>query len=312
MADRLREMNLGADIRIQHFGNLRGSNAYEDCDVAFITGRNQPPQYAVDGLARALWWKEEVPLQHDEAARLGVNIQQNLPLERRGYVMTDPEGAAGVDVRSFSDGRIEAVHQQLREAETTQAIARLRLVHSPRIKHVFLLSNLPVEMPVDRLVSWDQVHPDDAERELVKTGSYPLSPRSMQVMRPDLASSPSMAMDRIRRTRARDPSQLLSTTPVLSRLMMAKVNFRQTRNGMARGVTHSHLFLVDHTLHTDSKVSGALGRLPVDAWRRQLEHGDPAIPASGWGAIQIVGIEMLEPPPGWTRLNHGSDVPELG
>jgi hypothetical protein len=35
---------------------------------------------------------------------------------------------AAITVRSFSDPRIEAIQKQIREAETVQAIARLRLV----------------------------------------------------------------------------------------------------------------------------------------------------------------------------------------
>ena len=60
-------------------------------------------------------------------------------------------------VRCFSDSRIEAIHAQIREAETVQAIARLRLVRAKKLKLVYLLGNLPVDILVDHLVSWEEL-----------------------------------------------------------------------------------------------------------------------------------------------------------
>ena len=46
--------------------------------------------------------------------------------------------AAAITVPAFSDPRIKAVQKQIREAETVQAIARLRLVWADYQKRVFL------------------------------------------------------------------------------------------------------------------------------------------------------------------------------
>jgi hypothetical protein len=78
--------------------------------------------------------------------------------------------SSSYDIPSFSDPRIEAVQKQIREAETVQAIARLRLVWADYQKRVFLLSNLPVEMPVDHLIEFNDLMPDRLEMELIKTG----------------------------------------------------------------------------------------------------------------------------------------------
>jgi hypothetical protein len=50
---------------------------------------------------------------------------------------------------AFSDPRADAVLKRIRESETSQAIARLRLVWTDYQKRMFLLSNLPVEMPIE-------------------------------------------------------------------------------------------------------------------------------------------------------------------
>ena len=189
LADELRNAGLPEEIRIAHFGNLRGSDDYKDCDTIVVTGRNQPPQSDVDGLARAVWWNDPQPLQHDPASLLNAPPETDLPCQLRGYWMADPSERWGVRVRSFSDARIEAIHGQIREAETVQALARLRLVHSPKRKAVFLLGNLPVEMPVDRLVEWNQLMPDKAERALLEKGNIALSPTGILKTRPDLAAT---------------------------------------------------------------------------------------------------------------------------
>jgi hypothetical protein len=41
-----------------------------------------------------------------------------------------------------------------------QAIDRLRLIHSDRRKTVYILCNIPLDIPVDRLVTWEQLIPD--------------------------------------------------------------------------------------------------------------------------------------------------------
>jgi hypothetical protein len=42
-----------------------------------------------------------------------------------------------------------------------QAIDRLRLIHSPREKTVIILCNIPLDIPVDELVTWRELVGDD-------------------------------------------------------------------------------------------------------------------------------------------------------
>jgi hypothetical protein len=55
------------------------------------------------------------------------------------------------------DARVHAVVEQGREAEILQAIDRLRLIHSERRKTVFILCSVPLDIPVDELVTWKQL-----------------------------------------------------------------------------------------------------------------------------------------------------------
>src|SRR6266851_1643571 len=58
-------------------------------------------------------------------------------------------------------GGIGVGSEQTREAEMVQAIDRLRLIHSAREKTVYILCNIPLDIPVDELVTWRELAGDD-------------------------------------------------------------------------------------------------------------------------------------------------------
>ena len=119
---------------------------------------------------------------------------------------------------AFSDPRTEAIQGQIREAETVQAIARLRLVRADYQKRIFLLSNLPVEMPVDHLIGFNNLMPDKLEMELIKRGDIPLTPLGLEKMRPDLGYSGASARMLFQpdRSKASNPKSLLFYAPHIS------------------------------------------------------------------------------------------------
>ena len=65
----------------------------------------------------------------------------------------------------------------------------MRLVWAEYQKRVFLLSNLPVEMPVDHLIEFSDLMPDRLEMKLIKTGDLPLTAMGLEKMWPDLGLS---------------------------------------------------------------------------------------------------------------------------
>jgi hypothetical protein len=127
---------LDTGVAVAHFMSLRGSNAYADRSVVFITGRNQPPIDEIEQQARSVYGNSGNPLSYDD--------KENLPLDQVDYWLSarSPQSPAAMTVPSFSDPRIEAVQKQIREAETVQAIARLRLVWADYQKRVFLAVEL--------------------------------------------------------------------------------------------------------------------------------------------------------------------------
>ena len=152
LCDQLRgHPKLDEGVAVAHFMLLLGSNAYEDRSAIFIIGSNQSPMDDIGQQARAIFGISGNPLAYDDLENL-LSDQVEYWLSTRS-----PHTPTAITLPSFSDPRIEAVQKQIREAETVQAIARLRLVWADYQKRVFFLSNLPIEMTVDHLIEFNDI-----------------------------------------------------------------------------------------------------------------------------------------------------------
>ncbi len=163
---------------LEHFNGLRGVDIYKDFDTAIIIGRNQPAIKGVEDEARALWYDSPDPLL----------FADDWSVELRPYRLRDPSKSLGVDVLVHPDPRIQKLHEQIREGESTQVIDRLRLVHAKEPKRVIVVSNIPLDLEVDELVdlqtllfrtrldrAWDRLN-----------GAMPLNPEWLSKTFPDL------------------------------------------------------------------------------------------------------------------------------
>jgi len=173
------------------------------------------------------------------------------------------------------------VQKQIREAETVQAIARLRLVWAEYQKRVFLLSNLPVEMPVDHLIEFNELMPDRLEMELIKKGDLPLTPLGLEKVRPDLgfAGASARKLFQSDRSKASDPKRLLTQLPVSVRTTAQIASFKA---GDKRKTTHQHLFL-------PKDYSGSPTATLYTPWTEaevlaHLEHG--------WGVGAVTDLQL--------------------
>ena len=91
-----------------------------------------------------------------------------------------------------STSRIQPVVEQGREAEILLAIDRRRLIHNEKRKTVYILRNIPLDLPVDELVTWKQLTGDrrlsDALAECDERGwdGLPLAAKEMSRLFPHL------------------------------------------------------------------------------------------------------------------------------
>jgi hypothetical protein len=186
-AERLPISGKFGNADIAHFGNIRGSNEFKDHDAVIILGRDEPNIEAAEQRAMAIWYDTKEPIKRISQS----GPHPNYPKERRAYSTRDnSDGTVGVSVHP--DPRVQAVVEQVREAEMLQAIDRLRLIHAERRKTVYILCSIPLDIPVDELVTWKQLIADprliDALAKCNEQGwdALPLAPRELNRLFPDL------------------------------------------------------------------------------------------------------------------------------
>lgn len=193
IANRLKDMspatdnadNAGSDGRLAyvHFGDVRGRQAFLDYGNVIVVGREQPPAYAIEDQARALWWDASYPITSLPAAQKN----RPLPTQVRAY---RHESLKTAQVRAHPDLRVQLLIEQCREAETEQAIDRLQFLgdDASPAKHIYLLCNLPVDVTVNALVNWTEL-----QRLLdlwqACGGILPLNPSHLAAKLPQFATS---------------------------------------------------------------------------------------------------------------------------
>lgn len=136
-----------ANVHFAHFGAVRGIDEWKTCEALVLIGRNEPTAHAVEEIARAFFYDDPTPLQ----------LTGQWESQTRGFDLKSGE-LLGVEVSGHRDPRVHEVLMQVREAESVQALDRLRLVHNIDPKLVVLLSKLPLPgVQVDRLLPWAEL-----------------------------------------------------------------------------------------------------------------------------------------------------------
>ena len=125
-------------IPTAHFMALRGINAMQDLDALIIAGRIEPPAFAVEARARALWPRKSLNFTGSYEWQVG-----------------DYGGVSG-----HSDPRVDVVLRDIRDGEMAQAIGRLRAVRSKSTKLLIVATNAPCPVVVDQTITVDELLPD--------------------------------------------------------------------------------------------------------------------------------------------------------
>ncbi len=176
-------------VDVLHLGGLRGLDLLKDHDSIVVAGRLQPGPEAVEASARSLFGDDAEPL----------NLPGRYIVERRGYRCRDGRHR-GVDVQVHADARVQAILEQSREREVEQAVDRLRLIHRGQPARVILMTNLPVDLTVDRFAPWRQLLPTrwwHTARAL--RGCLPLSPSELARLLPAVWGTAEAAKHHLKR-----------------------------------------------------------------------------------------------------------------
>jgi hypothetical protein len=141
----MKDLRVPKGIHKAHFGAFLGLNEWEQCKWVMIIGRNQPPTEAMVDQARAFYGNDKRPLNTD------FNLEK-LPV---GYQIKSGE-RVGAWVQCHIDPRVQQFMHLARENQSEQAMDRTRLVHPGELKPVYIMSNIPLDIEVDELVSLKQ------------------------------------------------------------------------------------------------------------------------------------------------------------
>ena len=177
------------NVELAHFNAVRGIDKWKDHDAIILVGRNEPPIEAVEEIARCVFFEARTPLR----------FAKEWTVEARGYRLKG--GKRGVQVVRHPDSRVQAIVEQLREGESLQAIDRLRLVHATSPKTVYILSNIPLDIDVDALVTWDELMQGSRLEQAWNAlpGVMPLSPEWLTKRFPRLWKTTDAAKADVRR-----------------------------------------------------------------------------------------------------------------
>lgn len=187
---------------LAHQGALRGKDAWKAAAGAVIVGRIEPSPVEVERLARAVFYKDATPL-----ARLAADEKGRTQLPKRDVVIRAKDGrSATVAVSFHPDERADRILRQVREAELSQALARVRPIHrgADNPCMIIVLTNVPLAVEPDELAPWDSLVPDRFEQMRSK-GFLPDVASDCAVAYPamwDSATAVRMAASRARRAEA--------------------------------------------------------------------------------------------------------------
>lgn len=137
-----------------HMNSGRGVNDYAQFDACVEIGREEPRARTIEALARmrrpdmaitSLPWSPDDP-----------STGPAWPQRVQGYTMKDGR-KLGVEVSFHPDPVCQSVLQQIREGELVQLADRLRAVNRTKAPALYLLTSIPTELPIDRLLPWREL-----------------------------------------------------------------------------------------------------------------------------------------------------------
>lgn len=147
-----------------------GLNTWKGFGTAIVFGREEIPPDALADYLRAIQGDTgtELQLVPEDAKGNKLMAEEALP-----YLMADGSGSA-VKVKVHPDPMGRALQIQTRELATRQTYERLRMATAPERKRLVLACKVPIpRLPVDKLVTWDELKParfEAAQAEAAQRG----------------------------------------------------------------------------------------------------------------------------------------------
>jgi peptidoglycan hydrolase-like protein with peptidoglycan-binding domain len=274
-----------------HFGALRGRNMAQDCETGIVVGRNLPPPRELERLARAFAVALDRPFTPLPEPAPGERLFY--PKREEAVRMRDGTGH-GIEIDYHPDPTAQAMLRQIRDAETVQAIDRVRAHFRPK-RFIIMGASMP-DMTFDRAVRFTDLHKGGTRLERVaQSGVVPLSIAEMFRVFPRVwGSKDTLKRDKeFQQLRAIEGDDLLRVQTVLSTLLIPNaplrtaavlVTYQRPAEGTGRGsIPRKHQAVIHAPAHEARELlEGVVGRVAaftIDEWTEEAARIDDAVHA---------------------------------
>ncbi|MCC8945438.1 hypothetical protein H8A97_10075 [Bradyrhizobium sp. Arg62] len=253
------------NLIVNHYGNIRGMNNLEDCLREILISRTEPQAGEVERAAR-------VEFGRHPTASIGADFYPDRIVGLRSL------GNAVVSIEQpyHPDRRADAILEQIRDAEVTQAVHRARPVRRGQDRPLIIeiVAGVPIDITVDSTGTFEEWLETSPARLLVARGFWPTSWEGKQAALADLYPTPTA----VRRWFEKNPTEM-DMREAADGMLAAKGALRPYRDILIRlegtlqqvglwslyrykiaGSRRSHLVAVDQALHSDCAKAWA-GRL---------------------------------------------------
>lgn len=185
LADTLRQEGgrscYGLDI--EHYGAIRGIDRYKNSAAVVLGGRIEPSPAEIERLTRAIWHASPDPIRTLTAEESVRGLPKGV-----GEIRQRDGTSVTVATNYHPDPRCMRILRAVRDGELVQAMARIRPVHRSTPCTVVVLTNVPLPVPVDATLTWDEIVPCPFERARL-TGFLPDSLADLAAAHPSLFPS---------------------------------------------------------------------------------------------------------------------------
>ena len=265
-----------------HFGALRGQNAWQGCESVVVLGQTALSVADAEDAARGYLALDPAPFISCADPVPAGWLVPAWPFRCSRMRRMRDGSVSPVETAVHPDPRVQAVLEQIREAEVTQAADRVRPVFNRR--HLVMMNSLCLDLTYDRVMTHKELVAGGTrwERAMRASGIVPLNATDLHRMHPGIWPSRSSAADwlddpRLRGGKAQIASHLGNPPP-----------YRYRRKGQSGSPTRA---LIDPRRHPDPRAAleAAVGPLAL---------------FEALGAVPILPAAQLapEPPPEPVRV----------
>jgi hypothetical protein len=140
----LKEFIESGKLIIDHFGNVRGTNLYEDCDTFVVLGQYMENNESIyhKGI---FMYGTDLDLGHSFKIKGIYKMRQGMWKEQTiGY-------------HTYNDPRLRTIANIAETNEMLQVFGRIRAIRVDKPKKLYIVSKRPFDVPIDELTTWNSL-----------------------------------------------------------------------------------------------------------------------------------------------------------